>query len=65
MWCGYDAFVSRVRMLATHVEDALFYIGDEEDYIDEFRLSAGELFYRRVHSGGWRLLEEFLHLQGY
>jgi hypothetical protein len=51
MWCGYEAFVGRVRELAPLLEDALFYVGDEEDYIDEFRLSGGVLEYRRVHSG--------------
>ena len=34
MWCGYDTFVERVRALAPHLEDGLFYVGDEEDYID-------------------------------
>jgi hypothetical protein len=64
MWCGYDAFVDHVRTLAPFLEDALFYVGDEEDYIDEFRLSAGELHYRRVHAGGWRPVDEFIRSLG-
>jgi hypothetical protein len=64
MWCGYEAFVDRVRALAPHLEDALFFVGDEEEYIDEFRLSVGELRYRRVHEGGWRPVDEFIQSQG-
>jgi hypothetical protein len=60
MWCGYEAFVDRVRALTPHLEDALFFVGDEEDYIDEFRLSGGELHYRRVHEGSWRPVDEFI-----
>lgn len=60
MWCGYEAFVTHVRALAPHLEDALFFVGDEEEYIDEFRLSGEELCYRRVHEGGWRPVDEFI-----
>jgi len=64
MWCGYEVFVDHVRTLAPHLEDALFFVGDEEDYIDEFRLSSGELHYSRVHEGGWRPVEEFIRSLG-
>ena len=64
MWCGYEAFVERVRALAPCLEDALFFVGDELDYIDEFRLSNGELHYRRVHEGGWRPVDEFIRSLG-
>jgi hypothetical protein len=60
MWCGYDAFVTHVRSLAEYVEDALFYVGDENDYIDEFQIRAGTLAYRRVHHGSWRPIEDYL-----
>lgn len=60
MWCGYDAFVEHVRELACHLEDAMFYVGDSEDYIDEFRLEAGVLHYRRVHEGFWLPVEEYV-----
>ena len=64
MWCGYVAFVGRVRELAPHLADALFYVGDEEDYIDEFRLSGGVLEYRRVHSGYYLPVRNFLRSRG-
>ena len=52
--CGYEAFVDHVRALAPHLSDTHFFVGDGEDYIDEFRLSGGHLHYRRAHQGGWR-----------
>ena len=64
MWCGYEAFVGRLRKLAPLLEDALFFVGDEEEYIDEFRLSGGELHYRRVHEGGWLSVAEFIKSLG-
>lgn len=64
MWCGYERFVERVRALAPYVEDTLFYVGDEEDYIDEFRVVAGVLEYRRVHSGYWLPVRKFLRSRG-
>jgi hypothetical protein len=60
MWCGYEEFVAHLGELAAYLEDALFYVGDEEDYIDEFRIRAGRLEYRRVHQGGWWAVEDFL-----
>jgi hypothetical protein len=60
MWCGYEAFVGHVSSLAPYLEDALFFVGDEEDYIDEFRLAGGELHYRRVHQGGWLPVSEYI-----
>lgn len=60
MRCGYEAFVDHVRALATHLDDATFFIGDEEDYIDEFRLSGGRLYYCRVHEGGWLPVDEYI-----
>jgi len=60
MWCGYDKFVDHIRGLASCLEDALVFVGDEEDYIDEFRIRDGQLHYRRVHQGGWRPVEDFL-----
>ncbi|HLK59628.1 MAG TPA: hypothetical protein VKU00_23915 [Chthonomonadaceae bacterium] len=62
MWCGYEAFVDHVRMLAPHLEDTLFFVGDEEYYIDEFRLSGGQLHYHRVHQGyGWPVADYLRH----
>ena len=60
MWCGYEAFVDKVRALAPYLEDARFFVGDEENYIDEFRFADGVLHYCRVHEGGWVPLEYFL-----
>ena len=40
------------------------YVGDEEDYIDEFRLSGGVLEYRRVHSGYYLPVRNFLRSRG-
>jgi hypothetical protein len=60
MWCGYERFVAHVGHLAPLLEDAQFFVGDEEDYIDEFMLIDGQLRYRRVHQGGWWDLEDFL-----
>lgn len=64
MWCGYEAFVDLVRALSPHLEDALFFVGDEEEHIDEFRLSGGGLHYRRVHEGCWRPVDEFIQSLG-
>lgn len=64
MWCGYEEFAHRVRALAPYLEDALFFVGDEEEYIDEFCLSGGELRYRRVHEGCWRPVDEFIRSLG-
>jgi hypothetical protein len=60
MWCGYDNFVEHVRALSPLVQDAVFYVGDEEDYIDEFLIHAGALNHRRVHQGYWRDVEDYL-----
>jgi hypothetical protein len=60
MWCGYEAFVDHIRALAPHLEDGLFFVGDEVDSIDEFRLCGGKLLYRRVHEGGWQPVNEFI-----
>lgn len=60
MWCGYEAFVQFVGQLAPCLEDALFYAGDECDYIDEFRIRAGRLEYQRVHEGGWLPVDDYL-----
>jgi len=60
MRCGYEQFVDHVRELAPHLEDAHFFVGDEEDYIDEFLLKGGQLHYTRVHQGFWWDLEDFL-----
>ena len=59
MWCGYERFIELVRRVAASVEDALFYVGDEEDYIDEFRIRSRCLHYARVHQGCWRSLDDF------
>ncbi|MEM7030296.1 MAG: hypothetical protein AAF629_12070 [Chloroflexota bacterium] len=60
MWCGYDAFCEHIRTIAPYLEDGLFFVGDEEDYIDEFLISNGKLTYTRVHSGYWWDLEDYL-----
>lgn len=60
MWCGYEAFVDHVRALSTHLGNGIFFVGDEEDYIDEFRITAGELHYHSVHAGRWWSVKEFV-----
>jgi hypothetical protein len=60
MWCGYEQFVQLIGQLAPMLEDALFYVGDEVDYIDEFRISDGRLNYQRVHEGYWWSVRDFL-----
>jgi hypothetical protein len=64
MWCGYEQFVQLVHQLAPCLEDALFYVGDEVDYIDEFRICAGRLEYQRVHEGWWWSVEDYLQTTG-
>lgn len=64
MWCGYERFVAHIEALAPLVVDALFYVGDEEDYIDEFVLTDGRLEYRRVHSGYYLPVRKFLRSRG-
>lgn len=60
MWCGYQAFCEHIAEVAPFIEDALFFIGDEEDYIDRFELANRTLQYSRVHSGGWRSVEDYI-----
>ena len=60
MYCGYENFVTHIRMLAPMLEDAQFFVADEEDYIDEFLVVDGELRYERVHQGSSPYLEEYL-----
>lgn len=56
MWCGYEAFIAQVAELGPSLEDALFYVADEEDFVDRFSIQDGVLDHRRVHSGyGWTL----------
>jgi hypothetical protein len=61
MWCRYEAFVEFLNSLAPLLEDARFFIGDELDYIDEYRITEGKLECNRVHQGGWRPLDEFIN----
>jgi hypothetical protein len=60
MWCGYEEWIGFIRELAPLVEDALFFVADSEDYIDEFRIKDGALEYRRVQSGFIPFLEGYL-----
>ena len=64
MWCGYPSFIEHISELAPLLEDAVFYVGDEEDYVDEFRIHSGGLFYRRVHEGGWVPVTDYLLAEG-
>ncbi len=59
MWCGYRAFIAKLEQLSPHLEDAVFYIADEEDFVDRFSIKGGALQYKRVHSGGWYPLDDF------
>lgn len=60
MWCGYEAFCEHIADVAQYLEDALFLVGDEEDYIDQFSISDGAMDYKRVHSGGWRSVDDYI-----
>lgn len=60
MWCGYDAFREHIATVSRYLTDALFLVGDEYDYIDEFRIADRTLQYRRVHSGYGMSLDEYL-----
>jgi hypothetical protein len=59
MWCGYENFVAKVAELSPCLEDALFYVADEEDYVDRFSIQDGRLNYSRVHAGHWWPLNDF------
>jgi hypothetical protein len=60
MWCGYEAFCGHIASVAQYLADALFLVGDEEDYIDQFSISDGEMNYERVHTGCWRPVEDYI-----
>ncbi|MGY8770568.1 MAG: hypothetical protein ACKVH8_19310 [Pirellulales bacterium] len=60
MWCGYDEFCNHINSVAKYIEDARFFVGDAEDYIDEFAISNGRLIYERFHSGFWIPVDEYL-----
>ncbi len=67
MWCGYEAFGQHIARVAPYLEDALFFVGDEESYIDRFAIKDGQLTLTRVHEGYWRpvdeyIVEHFLHI---
>jgi hypothetical protein len=60
MWCGYAEFIERIRSLCPHLEDALFFVADEENYIDEFLIKDGRLQYQRLLQGAAWNLTSFL-----
>lgn len=60
MWCGYEAFCDHIANVAKYLHDAHFFVGDELDYIDKFRITNGKLHYKRVHSGYWLAVDEYL-----
>ena len=64
MWCGYDAFLDHLAGIASCLEDGLFFIGDELDFIDRIEIRNGELYRTRVHSGDWLDLAAFLEHNG-
>ncbi|MBN7135164.1 hypothetical protein A7A76_10395 [Lysobacter enzymogenes] len=51
MWCGYEAFVQSLRELAPFLEDAKFFVADEDWLVDEADLRDGVLHFRRVGEG--------------
>ncbi|QQP95557.1 hypothetical protein [Lysobacter enzymogenes] len=51
MWCGYEAFVQNLHELAPFLEDAKFYVADEDWHVDEADLRDGALHFRRVGEG--------------
>lgn len=38
----------------------IFFVADEQDYIDKFRIIDRNLDLQRVHSGSWRPVDEYL-----
>jgi hypothetical protein len=51
MWCGYEAFVQNLCELAPFLEDAKFFVADEDWLVDEADLRDGVLHFRRVGDG--------------
>jgi hypothetical protein len=51
MSCGYDNFINHITQLAPHLEDAMFYVMDENGFLDEFEITSGRLNYERVSAG--------------
>ena len=62
MWCGYENFTQHISELASLVDDALFYVGDENGDIDMFLIANGALRFKRVYSGPRLTLEDYLEL---
>jgi|GEM_PF-3462040 hypothetical protein len=62
MWCGYDAFHDHIATVAEYLADAAFLVGDENDYIDEYRITNRSLYYQRVHSGYWMPIDAYIRI---
>ncbi|MFK3649537.1 hypothetical protein ACI2IY_14040 [Lysobacter enzymogenes] len=60
MWCGYEALVQNLRELAPFLEDAHFFVVDEEGFVDEAKLRDGALHFRRVGEGHFGNVEDFI-----
>lgn len=60
MRCGYDSFRVHIEEIATYVKDSTFLVGDENDFIDEYKIVGNSLNYRRVHSGFWLPIDDYL-----
>lgn len=60
MWCGYDAFCKHIASVAQYLEDALVLVGDEEEFIDQFSIANGAMVFKRVNSGVWRSVEDYI-----
>jgi hypothetical protein len=56
---GYKGFVNLLESLAPHLEDALLYVADEEDFVDRLAFSRGRLERTCVHSGYWCSLDNW------
>lgn len=60
MRCGYDNFKDHIFKLSPYVPDSMFLLGDEDQYIDQYEILSGQLYYNRVHDGGWWDLSDYI-----
>jgi hypothetical protein len=59
MWCGYQAFLTALSALAGFLDDALIYIADELEFVDQLVIGQGALQVTRVHSGSGCSLDDW------
>ena len=60
MWCGYNEFREHIAEAARFVAAAVFFVADENEYIDKYTLEDGKLGVDRVQSGQMPFLTDYL-----